>query len=59
LLEVLGHGAVTVLDPGELSHSSMANTKPEEPITLIGMKLHVLASGAQYNINTREAYSEK
>lgn len=59
LLEVLGHGAVTVLDPAELSHSSMANTKPEEPITLIGMKLHVLASGAQYDINTREAYSEK
>ncbi len=59
LLEVLGNGAVTVLDPGELSHSSMANTRPEEPITLIGMKLHVLASGAQYDINSREAFSEK
>lgn len=59
LLEVLGSGAVTILDPAELSHSSMANTRQEEPITLIGMKLHVLASGAQYNVNTREAYSEK
>ena len=59
LLEVLGEGAVTVLDPAELSHSSMANTKPEEPITLIGIKLHVLASGAQYDINSRKAFSLK
>jgi cyanophycinase len=59
LLEVLGHGAVTVLDPGELSHSSMANTRAEEPITLIGMKLHVLASGATFDINSREAFSDK
>jgi len=57
-LEVLGTGAVTVLDPAELSHSSMANTRAEDAITLIGMKLHVLASGARYNINTRAAFSE-
>ncbi|MFT5351090.1 MAG: cyanophycinase, partial [Gammaproteobacteria bacterium] len=59
LLEVLGSGAITVLDPDELSHSSMANTLHQEPITLIGMKLHILASGARYDINTREAYSER
>ncbi len=59
VLEVLGSGAITVLDPAELSHSSMANTRPEEPVTLIGMKLHVLASGAQYDINSREAFSDK
>ena len=59
MLEVLGEGAVTVLDPAELSHSSMANTRADEPITLIGMKIHVLASGAQFNIETRKAYSLK
>ena len=59
VLEVLGEGAVTVLDPSELSHSSMANTRPDQPITLIGMKIHVLASGARFNIETRQASSLK
>jgi cyanophycinase len=55
LLEVVGHGSITVVDPSDLSHSSMAEANRGEAITLIGLKLHVLGPGATYCINERIA----
>lgn len=57
VLEVLGAGAITVIDPSDLTHSSMHDAKHKENITLIGMKLHILGEGAKYNIDTREAFA--
>ena len=54
-LEVVGSGAVTVVDPSKLEHSSMGTARASEPVTLIGVLLHVLAAGARYNTVTREA----
>lgn len=56
VLEVVGSGAITVVDPAELSHSSMHDARHRDCITLIGMRLHVLATGATYDINTRVAF---
>lgn len=56
VLEVVGSGAITVVDPADLSHSSMSDARHRDAITLIGMKLHVLAKGAKYDINERIAY---
>lgn len=56
ILEVVGSGAITVVDPADLSHSSMSDARHRDAITLIGLKLHVLAKGAQYDINQRIAY---
>jgi cyanophycinase len=55
LMEVVGNGTVTVVDPSDLRHSSMSYVRRAEAVTLIGLKLHVLASGAHFNIETREA----
>ncbi|MBA6293524.1 cyanophycinase [Colwellia sp. MB3u-70] len=55
LLEVVGHGSITVVDPSDVSHSSMAEANRGEAITLIGLKLHVLGPGATYCINERIA----
>jgi cyanophycinase len=54
-MEVVGHGTVTVIDPSELRHSSMSYVRKAESISLIGLKLHVLARGAHFNLETREA----
>ncbi len=54
-LEVEGAGTVTIVDPSELKHSSMSYVRRAEAVTLLGLKLHVLAAGAQFNIETREA----
>ena len=55
VFEVVGSGAVTVVDPSQLAHSSMGTARAGEPVTLIGVRLHVLAAGARYNTLTREA----
>jgi len=54
-MEVVGRGTVTVVDPSELSHSSMSYVRKAEAVTLIGLKLHVLAEGAHFNVETRQA----
>jgi cyanophycinase len=54
-MEVVGHGTVTVVDPSDLRHSSMSYVRKAEAVSLIGLKLHVLASGSHFNLETREA----
>lgn len=56
VFEVVGSGAVTVVDPSRLEHSSMSTARAGEPVTLVGVRLHVLANGARYNTTTREAF---
>lgn len=53
--EVVGSGAVTIVDPSQLEFSSMAEARRDEAITLIGMRLHVLSEGARYDTNQRIA----
>lgn len=53
--EIVGRGTVTVIDPADLRHSSMSYVRKAEAVSLIGLKLHVLAAGAHFNIETREA----
>ena len=54
-MEVVGNGTVTVVDPSGLMHSSMSYVRRAQAVTLIGLKLHVLASGSHFNIDTSEA----
>lgn len=54
-MEVVGQGTVTVIDPSDLRYSSMSYVGKAEAVSLIGLKLHVLASGAHFNLETREA----
>lgn len=54
-MEVVGRGTITVVDPAGLTHSSMSYVRRAEAVTLIGLKLHVLAEGAHFNVETREA----
>ena len=53
--EVVGTGAVTVVDPSHLKHSTMGTVHPSAPVSLIGLQLHILAEGARFDVHTREA----
>ncbi len=55
LLEVVGSGAITVLDPADVEYSSMDSAEPHDPVSVIGVRLHVLTEGATFNIKTRRA----
>ncbi|WP_377321515.1 cyanophycinase [Rhodanobacter ginsengisoli] len=54
-LEVVGSGAVTVLDAGNLQFSSMADAGEDGTVCMLGMTIHVLIAGATFNLQTRHA----
>ena len=53
--EVVGNGAVTVVDTAELEHSSMAYASEGAPVEMIGARLHILTAGCTYDLSTRKA----
>ena len=56
-LEVVGSGGITIVDPRELAYSSMDKARRGEPVSLIGVKLHILISGGRFDIAAREAFA--
>jgi len=55
VFEVIGSGAITLLDPSAIEYSSMDSQRRHEPVSVIGMQLHVLIHGGLYDLATREA----
>ncbi len=55
VLEVVGSGAVTIVDPSKLKYSSMGSVSAGQPVSLIGLRLHILASGGRYDTHSRKA----
>jgi cyanophycinase len=54
-LEVEGSGSVTVVDASELQFSSMDQNGEDEPVCLLGLRIHILIAGATFNLHTRLA----
>lgn len=54
-VEVVGKGTITIIDPADLRHSSMSYVSKAQAITLLGLRLHILAEGSHFNLETREA----
>lgn len=54
-VEVEGSGCVTVVDTSELQFSSMAQASEDDPVCMLGLKLHILVAGATFSLETRSA----
>ncbi len=54
-LEVVGSGAVTVVDASKLQFSSMDRADEDEPVCLLGLTVHILVAGSTFNLHTRLA----
>jgi cyanophycinase len=54
-LEVVGGGALTIVDPSGLEFSSMARVRKNDAVCLIGLKLHILDQGSTFNLRSRVA----
>ncbi|MBT8136621.1 MAG: cyanophycinase [Gammaproteobacteria bacterium] len=54
-LEVVGSGGITIVDPSDLEHSSMDQAARGEPVSLIGVRLHILVQGGSFDIKSRNA----
>jgi cyanophycinase len=51
--EVIGSGAVYVVDGMGISYSSLSEKRPEGIVTIYGVKLHVLGQDEQYDLHAR------
>lgn len=54
-LTVVGTGALTIVDAGALTHSSIAETREGKPVCMTNIRLHVLTAGGTFDLDTRTA----
>lgn len=54
VLEVVGSGSVTLLDPSEVRHSSMAEADHGQPISISNVRLHVLTAAQRFDLDARK-----
>ncbi|MCY0876233.1 MAG: cyanophycinase [Firmicutes bacterium] len=52
--EVIGRGAVSVVDAGSLSYSNIGSLRHNDALALCGVKLHILPSGHQFDLRERK-----
>ncbi|MEM9541153.1 MAG: cyanophycinase [Cyanobacteria bacterium P01_E01_bin.42] len=58
-IQVLGKGTVNVIDAQYLSHTNQLNVDVSDPLSLHGLRIHVLCHGDRYNIYQRRPLTEE
>lgn len=53
VLDVIGHGGITVIDPAEMADSNVADLDPGAPIRITNLRLHALTAGTRYDLDFR------
>lgn len=53
---VWGEGAVTIVDPLEMTYSNSHRVWTDAPMALFGVKLHILSDGCRFNLQTRQPF---
>jgi len=51
--EVIGKGVVTIVDPGDITHTSYPEAVQASPLSLHNLKLHILKQGDRYDYKKR------
>lgn len=51
--EVIGSGAVYVIDGADITHSNVAEARREESLSMFGVRLHVIAAGDRFDLTRR------
>lgn len=53
VLEVVGHGGVTLVDPSDVGPTNITEAGPQAPISITNLHLHVLVHGTRYDLDFR------
>lgn len=59
MIQVLGKGAVTIVDPRDVNHTNHAYVGPTDPLSIYNLRLHILSHGDCYNLHTHEVLSKR
>jgi cyanophycinase len=54
-LEVVGSGGVTIIDPSDIEFTSMDSAHRDDPVCIVGAKLHILVDGWKYDLISKKA----
>lgn len=54
VMDIVGSGGVTVLDPSEMAESNAAEVAPGAPIRITNLRLHALTGGTRYDLDFRQ-----
>jgi cyanophycinase len=52
-IEVIGEGAVTIVDESEATHNNIDEILKDEALAIFGAKLHILPHGYKFDLKTR------
>lgn len=53
-LQVIGEGAVTIVDESEMIHSNTGEILRDEPLAVCGARPHILPHGYKFDLKTRK-----
>ncbi len=53
-IEVIGNGAVTIVDVAHLSHTNLDESLHDEALAICGAKLHILPNGYRFSLKQRD-----
>ena len=53
VMDVVGQGGITVIDPADVGHSNVADADPSGPISITNLRVHVLVHGSRYDLDFR------
>lgn len=54
MIQVIGKGAVTIVDAQQMSYSNQAHASGSQPLSMHNLKLHVLGYGDRYDLRHHE-----
>ncbi|MGQ4647047.1 cyanophycinase [Lyngbya aestuarii] len=53
VLQVIGKGSVTIVDPGEICYTNYTEVNANEPISIHNLRVHILSHGNRYHLHKR------
>jgi cyanophycinase len=53
-VEVMGEGAVTVVDESDVTYNNLDRVLNDEPVSVFDVKLHILTEGHRFRLDTRK-----
>lgn len=53
VLQVIGKGSVTIVDPGEVCYTNYSDANANEPISIHNLRVHILSHGNRYHLHKR------
>lgn len=59
VMQVLGKGTVTIVDPGEMSYTNQPQIGATDPLCICNLRLHILSHGNRYDLRKRLALPAK